>query len=272
MKKYIKQIAAFALIAVLASCDSADDNVNLTSVGGNAVPTTSSISRLDNNYVLPFNTFTQEGVTVSKVELFKNTAKTTSDPIIFGDKVTDLTLSEGKGTFNTSVLGSFDVFPVTSGGVTTLTGKTGSYSLAILATYSDGSTTRAPWTLTVGKGISWQGFNDEGKLANTTSSGISTITYGDTTPALVYIAPVKKSTTTITSIVGYWSKNDSGTFAALPLTLTNGAQPVNLAAIPYTTYGGLVAGDKITYRFVITATGGQTDQISTTVTFDADAI
>ncbi len=272
MKKYIKQIAAFALIAVLASCDSADDNVNLTSVGGNAVPTTSSISRLDNNYVLPFNTFTQEGVTVSKVELFKNTAKTTSDPIIFGDKVTDLTLSEGKGTFNTSVLGSFDVFPVTSGGVTTLTGKTGSYSLAILATYSDGSTTRAPWTLTVGKGISWQGFNDEGKLANTTSSGISTITYGDTTPALVYIAPVKKSTTTISSIVGYWSKNDSGTFVALPLTLKTTAQPVDLASIPYTTYGGLVAGDKITYRFVITATGGQTDQISTTVTFDADAI
>lgn len=267
MKKYIKQIAAFALIAVLASCDSADDNVNLTSVGGNAAPATSSISRLDNNYALPLNTYPKEGVTVSKVEIFKNTAKVTSDPIIFGDKVADATLAEGKATFNTSTLGSFDVFPVTSGGVTTLTGKTGSFSLAILTTYSDGSTTRAPWTLTVGKGISWQGYDDTGKLVNTTSSGVSSILYEDPTPAFIHIAPVKKGTTTVTSIVGYWSKNDSGTFAELPLTIKNTGESIDLAAIPYTTYGALVAGDKITYRFIITA-GSQTDQISTSVTFD----
>jgi hypothetical protein len=267
MKKYIKQIAAFAFIVTLASC-SADDNMELGTTGGNAVPTTSSISRLDNNYNLPLNTYTKAGVTVSKVEIFKNTAKTTSEPIVFGAKVADATLSEGKATFNTSTLGSFDNFPVTKDGVTTLTGKTGTFALAVLATYSDGTTSQAQFNLAVGKGITWQGYDDEGHLVNTTSSGVSSILYKDPTPALIYIAPIKKSTTTVTSIVGYWSKNDSGTFAALPLTLTNGAQPIDLAKISYDTYGGgLVAGDKITYKFIITA-GTQTDEISTTVTFD----
>ncbi|WP_278020384.1 hypothetical protein [Flavobacterium ginsengisoli] len=78
MKKYIKQIAAFAFIATLASC-SADDNMEFATTGGNAVPTTTSISRLDNNYNLPLNTYTKEGVTVTKVEIFKNARKNTSN-------------------------------------------------------------------------------------------------------------------------------------------------------------------------------------------------
>ncbi len=268
MKKYIKQIAAFAFIAILASC-SADDNMELGTTGGNAVPTTSSISRLDNNYDLVLNTFTKAGVTVSKVEIFKNNAKTTSEPIILGDKVADATLSEGKATFNTSKLGSFDNFPVTSNGVTTLTGKTGTFQLAVLGTYSDGSTSKATFSLAVGKGITWQGYDDEGDLVNTSASGISTIELNDLTPAKVYIAPIKKATTTITSIVGYWAKNGSTTYTALPLTLTTGKQSIDLAAIPYSTYGGLVAGDKITYKFTITSGTNQTDSISTTVTFVA---
>jgi hypothetical protein len=266
MKKYIKQIATFALIAILASCDSADDNIEFTSVGGNVVPTTSSISRLDNNYTLPLSTFTKEGVTVSKVEIFKNAAKTTSDPIVFGDKVADATIGEGKATFNTSSLGSFDVFPVTSGGTTTLTGKTGSYSLAILSSYSDGSTTRATWTLTVGKGIVWQIYNADGDPVTNATSGVTTAPYNGTAPVIITFAPVKKGTTTVNSIVGEWSKN-GGAFSALPGTLPTTRQDLDIAAIPYSTYGGLTAGDKITYRFTITA-GTQTDAISTTVTFN----
>lgn len=267
MKKYIKQIATFALIAVFASCDSADDNLDLTSVGGNVVPTTSSISRLDNNFTLPLSTFTKEGVTVSKVEIFKNAAKTTSDPIVFGDKVADATIGEGKATFNTSSLGSFDVFPVTSGGITTLTGKTGSFALAILSTYSDGSTTRATWTLTVGKGIVWQIYNSDGDPVTNATSGVSTITYNDPTPVIITFAPVKKLTTVVNSIVGEWSKN-GGAFSALPGTLPITHQDLDIAAIPYSTYGGIAVGDKITYRFTVTA-GTQTDAISTTVTFVA---
>ncbi len=265
MKKYIKQIAAFAFIATLASC-SADDNMEFATTGGNAVPTTTSISRLDNNYNLPLNTYTKEGVTVTKVEIFKNAAKTPpTDPIVFGDKVADATLSEGKATFNTSTLGSFDNFPVTADGVTTLTGKTGTFELAILATYSDGTTSRAPFSLVVGKGITWQVLNADGDLVNSTSSGISSIKYDDPTPAVVYFTPVNKATTTITSIVGQWSKNE-GAFTALPGTLPVTKQSLDLANIPYSTYGGLVAGDKITYKFIVTA-GTQTDEITTTVTF-----
>lgn len=265
MKKYIKQIATFALLAAFASCASADDNIEFTSVGGNVVPTTSSISRLDNNFALPLNTFTQEGVAVSKVEIYKNAAKTTSDPIVFGDKVADATLSEGKATFNTSSLGSFDVFPVTSGTTTTLTGKTGTFPLAILTTYSDGSTTRATFNLAVGKGITWQLYGDDGKPVASTTSGVSTIKYLDPTPVKITFAPVKKATTTVTSIVGEWAKN-GGAFSALPGTLPITRQDLNIAAIPYSTYGGITPGDVITYRFTITA-GTQTDAISTKVTF-----
>ena len=265
MKKYIKQIAAFALIAILASCDSADDNIEYSTAGGNAVPTTSSISRLDNNYNLPLNTYAKEGVSVTKVEIYKNAAKTTSDPIVLGDKVADATLTDGKATFNTSSLGSFDVFPVTSGGTTTLTGKTGSYSLAILSTYSDGTTTRATWTLTVGKGIVWQIYNADGDPVTNPTSGVSTIKYLDPTPVIITFAPVKKGTTTVNSIVGEWSKN-SGAFSALPGTLPITHQDLDIAAIPYSTYGGIAVGDKITYRFTVTA-GTQTDVISTTVEF-----
>ncbi|GAA3735793.1 hypothetical protein GCM10022422_18500 [Flavobacterium ginsengisoli] len=266
MKKYIKQIAAFAFIATLASC-SADDNMEFATTGGNAVPTTTSISRLDNNYNLPLNTYTKEGVTVTKVEIFKNAAKTPpTDPIVFGDKVADATLSEGKATFNTSTLGSFDNFPVTEGGVTTLTGKTGTFELAILATYSDGTTSRAPFSLVVGKAITWQVVNADGDLVNSTSSGISAIKFNDPAAYEVHIAPLTKAATTITSIVGQWSKNDTGTFTNLPGTLPATKQTIDLNSYPYSTYGGIVAGDKITYKFIITS-GTQTDEITTTVTF-----
>lgn len=266
MKKYIKQIAAFAFIATLASC-SADDNMEFASAGGNAAPTTTSISRLDNNYDLPLNTYTKEGVTVSKVEIYKNNAKATSEPIVLGDKVADATLSEGKATFNTSTLGSFDNFPVTSNGVTTLTGKTGTFQLAILSTYSDGTTTKATFSLAVGKGITWQVHDDAGDLVNSTSSGISSILYNDPTPAVAYLAPIKKTTTVVKSIVGQWSKN-GGAFSDLPDTFPITKQSVNLNKYPYTTYGGIVPGDKITFKFIITSSTNQVDNISTTVTFD----
>lgn len=264
MKKYIKQIATFAFIAVLASCSS-DEDVNYTSVGGNVRPTTSSISRLDNNFTLPLNIFTKEGVTASKVEIFKNAAKTISDPIIFGDKVADATISGEVASFNTSALGSFDVFPETSGTTTTLTGKTGTFPLAILTTYSDGSTTKATWTLTVGKGIVWQIYNADGDPVTNATSGKSTVKYKDPTPVKITFAPVKKGTTTVTSIVGEWAKND-GAFSALPGTLPITRQDLDIAAIPYSTYGGITPGDVITYKFTVTA-GTQTDVISTKITF-----
>jgi hypothetical protein len=271
MKKYIKQIATFALIAAMASCSS-DDDIDYTSVGGNAVPK-ASITRLDTNFNLPIALYTKEGVTATKIEIYKNAAETTADPTVLGAKVSDATIgTDGTATFNTSTLGSFDVFPVTVEGVTTLTGKTGVFNLVVVSTYSDGSTTQAIYTLTVGKSIVWKAL-DADKLPKTTvsTSGVTTVKYKNPATVNIYYATVTNKGTVISSVVGSWSKNSTtGPFtdfdpAVLPFSTT--AQTIDIANIPYSTYGGLVAGDKITYRIVVTGSDGQKDTISTTVTF-----
>jgi hypothetical protein len=267
MKKYIKQIATFALIATLASC-AADDDVDFTSVGGNVVAQ-ASISRLDKNFDLPIKVFTKEGVTASKIEIYKNAAETTADPIILGDKVADATIGANGATFNTSTLGSFDVFPVThDDGTITLDGKTGSYSLAIVTTYSDGSNSKATYTLAVTKGIVWKVL-DEDDLPTTTSatSGVTSVKFMNPDPVNIYYATVTNGTTVVDNVVGEFAKNGSATYTALPPgSFSTTAQTIDVAGIPYTTYGTLVAGDKITYRFTVSA-GTQKDVISTTITF-----
>lgn len=269
MKRYIKQIATFALVAAFAASCSSDDDIDYTSVGGNAVPK-ASITRLDTNFNLPIALYTKEGVTATKIEIYKNAAETTADPTVLGAKVSDATIgTDGTATFNTSTLGSFDVFPVTAEGVTTLTGKTGVFNLVVVSTYSDGSTTRAIYTLTVGKAIVWKVL-DADKLPKTTSStsGVSTVKYKNPATVNIYYATVTNKGTVVSSVVGSWSKNSTtGPFTNFTDTFSTTAQTIDVANIPYSTYGGLVAGDKITYRFVVTGSDGQQDTISTTVTF-----
>ncbi|MCV9927361.1 hypothetical protein OIU83_06845 [Flavobacterium sp. LS1R49] len=265
MKKYIKQIATLALIVAFASCSADDDVEMVTSVGGNVAPQTTSISRLDNNYNLPLKVYSKEGVTATKVEIYLNTAGS-GELFKLGAKVSDGTITGSDVTFNTSTLGSFDTFPTTAT-PSTLTGKTGSFSLLILSTYSDGTTTTQPYTLTVAKGIVWKQYNEDGSTSTTSGSGVSSVLYNDhTSKAIIKYAVVNKSTTVITSVVGEWAKNNSTVFAPLPGTFAKTTQDIDVAAIPYSTYGGLVAGDAITYRFTVTA-GTQTDVISTKITF-----
>lgn len=265
MKKYIK-FAAIALVAVLASCSSDDETIDFSETGGNAVPQ-ASISRLDTNFDLPIALFTKEGVTATKVEIYQNIAATTADPVKLGPKVADATIAGGKASFNTSTLGSFDVFPVTKDGVTTNTGTTGVFVLAIITTYSDGTTTKAPYRLTVAKGIVWKA-DDHGKATTTTTttSGVTAVLYDDPTPVFIHYATVTNTGTVVTSVVGSWSKN-GGAFTDFAKTFSTTKESINITEIPYTTYGGLVAGDKITYKFVVTSSTGQQDTISTTVTF-----
>lgn len=251
MKKHIKQIAIFAIFAVFASCSSDDDSdLDIASVGGNVVPATASISRLDTSYNIPLNLLTKEGVTVSKIEIYKDEAK-----------ISDATISGDKATFNTSTLGSFDEFG--ADGIA----KTGTFSLSIRSTYSDGSTTKAPYTLTVGKGIVWKVLDDDGEPTTTsTTSGQSTVKLNDPTPVNIHYAAVKKSTTVIDNVIGEWAKNGSTTFTALPGTFSTEKQTIDVAAIPYSTYGGIAVGDKITYRFTVNS-GTQSDVITTTIQF-----
>ncbi|SHG61952.1 hypothetical protein [Flavobacterium johnsoniae] len=263
MKRYIKQIAALAMLVAFASCSSDDDVAMADNVGGSVAPQTASISRLDNNYNLPSKIYTKEGVTATKVEIYKNTAAA-SEVFVRGAKVSDATIADGVASFNTSTLGSFDVFPNTATPPQNIA-TTGTFSLLIVSTYSDGSTTTMPFTLTVGKGIVWKVYNDDGDLVTNATSGVTSFKIDDPTPVEIHYATVKKATTTIQSVVGEWRKNSDVTYSPLPDTYATTAGTIDIANIPYSTYGGLVAGDKITYRFKVTA-GTQTDVISTTVT------
>jgi hypothetical protein len=250
MKKYIKQIAILTIIAAFVSCSSDEElDLDLASVGGNVVPATTSISRLDNNYDIPLDIITKSGVTVTKIEIFND-----------GDKISDATIQGETAKFSTSALGSFDEFEDSADG------KTGTFSLSIVSTYSDGSTTVAPYYLSVGKGIVWKTVNSAGSPTTTSAtSGKSTIKFNDPTPVKISYATVKKGSTVIDNVTGEWSKNE-GAFSSLPGDFSTSTQVIDIANIPYSTYGGISVGDKITYRFTVTA-GTQTDVISTTITF-----
>ena len=85
MKKYIKQIILFALVISFVSCTE-DEEVPMTSVGGNVVLTTTSIDYDATNIPLKLKTILIPGVSVSKIEIFNNTQPVTTKPVIFGVK------------------------------------------------------------------------------------------------------------------------------------------------------------------------------------------
>lgn len=266
MKKYIKQIVALALIVSFASCSPDDEKVDMLSAGGSAVAPT-SISRLDTNVPLTVKIKLKEGVTVTKVEIYRNIAANSTAAIVLGDKVSDATIvtvdnTNTTATYSSSTLGSFDVFPVTgTDGTVTLTGKTGTFPLAIRSTFSDGTVTTIPYVQTVAKGIVWK----DADGVTTSTSGVSSFKLNDPTPVEIRYAVVKKPATTIASVTGEWSKDDV-TYAALPGTFSTTKQTIDIAAIPYSTYGSLAAGDVIYYKFTVTSSTGQKDAIKTKVT------
>jgi hypothetical protein len=277
MKKYIKQIVALALIVSFASCSPDDEKVDMLSAGGSAV-VPGSISRLDNNVPITIKVNLKEGVTATKVEIYRNIAKNATSAIILGDKVSDATIVTvdnvtTNAIFSSSTLGSFDVFPVTgSDGTVTLTGKTGTFPLAIKSTFSDGTVTTIPYVQTVAKGIVWK----DADAITISTSGVTSFKLNDPTPVEIRFAPVKKAATTLTSIVGTWTKttvDGTVTTGNLPGTIdaTTAVKTVDIAAIPYSTYGGLAIGDVITYKYTVTA-GTQTDNISTKVTIKTQAL
>jgi hypothetical protein len=283
MKKYIKQFFALALVVSFASCDSDAEKVEMLSAGGSASikSSQSTISRLDTNVPIIINFIEKAGVTATKVEIFRNIAASSSAAIKLGDKVSDATIVTVEGvtsaTYNSSTLGSFDVFPVKgTDGTTTLTGKTGTFALAIVSTFSDGTTTTIPYTQTVAKGIVWKVDDGHGGFATSSKSGVTSFQLNDPTPVKINFAAVYKVPTTLTSIVGTWSKKTvAGTITtgALPgtIALSTAVKTVDIAAIDYSTYGGLAIGDKITYKYTVTA-GTQTDVISTEVTIATQSL
>lgn len=263
MKKYIKQIAILTLFASFASC-SEDYSPDMTSTGGNTVLTTTSISRLDKNYDLNINIINKEGVSTSKVEVFYNLG---TSSIKLGDKVGDATIKgDGKtATINTSKLRDFEHF----GADKDLT--TGTFSLVVVSTFSDGSKITNPYTLTVGKGISWT--DADGKLSKT--SGVLQVKYLDKTEKtnVIRYKVANKSTTTVDKVTMQWKKNKAGVYNTGDDTFPKTKGSIDLGKIDYAAYD-LAVGDVLYIKFTVTA-GTQTDYIETAITvitqdFDAD--
>ena len=262
MKKYIKQIILFAFVASFVACTE-DEEVPMTSVGGSisglTTATPGSITRLDNTVPITFKITTKEGVAATSVEVYKNTAASSTAAIVLGDKVADATIgTDGKtAVYNSSALGPFTFAN---------NATTGSFPLAVRATFSDGTSTLIPYVQTIAKAIVWKTLNASGSPVTSTTSGVTSFKLNDPTPVNIRIAAVKNAATTLTSVVASASKN-GGAYVDLPVTLlaNTTTQVIDIAAIPYSTYGGLEVDDEITYKFTVTA-GTQSDFITTKVT------
>lgn len=257
MKKIIKQAVLLSLFLNFASCIPDDQEIDYTTSNGNTVLTTTTISRLDKSYDLPIKITTKEGVTASKIEVFYNTS--TVGSITAGDKVGDAVIAaDGKSaTINTNLLKDFEHFGTTG------TAKTGTFSLVLKSTFSDGSTLSNAYTLTVGKGISWYVITD-GSDVLTTSTGIPEIKYLDNTEGVNLVRyKVAKKTATAATVVMSWKKGKDGVYADSPLTFPATKGYFDLGTIDYTAWG-LKIGDVLYLKFTVTA-GTQVDYVETSI-------
>ena len=146
MKKYIKQIILFALVISFVSCTE-DEEVPMTSVGGNVVLTTTSINQTDYNVPINMKTILKSGVSVTKIEVYNNTQTVTTKPVILGSKLADATIVDANlATFSSSTLNTNGVwnYPAIANGTTPI-------RLAFVSTFSDGSSINNPYTVTVKK-------------------------------------------------------------------------------------------------------------------------
>jgi hypothetical protein len=265
MKKYIKNISLLALVVALVSCtDNSSDDINLPAASGNTT-VSKSITRLDTNYDIPVDVVLKDGVTVTAIKVYQNTA-TTGKPIQFDSTklIGDAKITAGTtATINSAGLGDFSKFPVRNldGTITIKTRPTGTMPLAFVTTYSDGTTLTTTSTLTVGKGIVWKTL-DAGALVTNGESGVSEIKYLDNPkiPVSINYALAQKSTTTLTSVTLEILKNN----VSVSITnvdkvkgsrdVTNDVKSMNL-----------VPGDILTYIYKVTTSTGQTDSITSAI-------
>lgn len=149
MKKYIKQIFLLALFVAFTSCsDNSSDDINMPAASGRPVLGASSdavrvssdakFKRSDVGLPIYIHTFLKEGVTLSSLVVYNNTAA--SGPVVVGTKVSDTTIDGATASFSSSTLSSNPAFSGTGS-------KT--IRLAFVATFSDGLTLTNGGVLTV---------------------------------------------------------------------------------------------------------------------------
>jgi len=223
MKKHFKSISLCILIAVgFSSCTTDDNSLDPTVLGGYAHLTDSKISLFDTNADLNLNLITNSGVTVTAVEILKDS--------LDGAVIANATVSGETASFNSSTLGEF-VFIDKD----TVAHATGSFPVFVSSTLSNGKTAGDPFTINVVDAISF--VKEPGSVM-----------FMDSTTTILSYKTFTHSAT-IDDVTLSWKKNKLGTYVESDLVLVVTKDEINLADMDYAAFNA-GANDTIYYKFV----------------------
>ncbi len=237
MKNNFKFLLLALLVMILHSCDSEDYSFDYTDIEANVVLSDSKISVFDTNEDLNLSLITANGITIDKLEIFKDNSK-----------ISDALINGTSATFNTSSLGDF-LFG------DDLDEPTGSFSLSSLATISNGKTTNSNFSVKVSKAI-------------TLDEEVATVKYGDTTSQQVIFETFTKYAA-IDEVILQWKNKKAGVYAEdTDYTFDIEEDYIDLNDLDYKTKYNLIVGDTLYYKF-IAKSGVLIDEIETSIVFVA---
>jgi len=223
MKKHFKSISLCILIAVgFSSCETDDNSLPPTELGGYVHLTDRTISLFDTNADLNLNLFTKSGVTVDAVEIQQD-----------GAVIANAVVSAETASFNSSTLGEFVFLDDDD-----VEQPTGSFPVFVSSTLSNGKTAGDPFTINVVDAIS---FDDKPKSVEFMNNTETILSYETFTHSA-----------TIDDVTLFWKKNEAGTYAESDLVLDVDGDEINLGDIDYAAFDAKV-GDIIFYKFVATS-------------------
>jgi len=226
MKKHFKSISLCILIAVgFSSCETDDNSLPPTDLGGYAHLTDRTISLFDTNADLNLNLITKSGVTVTAIEILKDS--------LDGPVLANATVSGETASFNSSTLGEFVFLDDDD-----VEQPTGSFPIFVSSTLSNGKTSGDPFTINVVDAISFDEKPGSVKFMDSTTTILSYETF--------------THSATIDDVTLFWKKNKLGTYAKSDLVLDVEGEEFNLADIDYDAFGA-GANDTIYYKFVATS-------------------
>ncbi len=237
MKKYFKSLSLVILIAVgFSSCETDDNSLDPTELGGYVHLTDRTISLFDTNADLNLNLLTNSGVTVEAIEIHRDSFS--------GTVIANAAVSGETASFNSSALGEFVFIDDED-----VAHPTGSFPLFISTTLSNGNTAGDPATINVVDAISFDEDPGSVKFMDSTTTILSYTTF--------------THSATIDDVTLFWKKNKAGTYAESDLELDLEGDEINLAEIDYDALDAKV-NDTIYYKFVATS-GALSQEIETNV-------
>ncbi len=220
MKKHFKSISLCILIAVgFSSCETDDNSLPPTDLGGYVHLTDRTISLFDTNADLNLNLITKSGVTVESVEIQQD-----------GAVIANAVVSGETASFNSSTLGEFVFLDDDD-----VEQPTGSFPVFVSSTLSNGKTAGDPFTINVVDAISFDEKPGSVKFMDSTTTILSYETF--------------THSATIDDVILSWKKNKAGTYAESNLVLDVDGDEINLADIDYDAFNA-GANDTIYYKFV----------------------